>query len=248
VAFVLNTNGDLDAEPSLPPRPPAWLATLSARQQQSWAALQTAADATESWSNRITAFQLTQPPAPALACAKFMQLRADLTSLPATNAINQLLRFAGRHDNDLSESGVPLKTLALAAALQRARDCGPSEPLWERLQSEISSPTALTPILLDEAAQLVAGDPQLSEAVKAMRILMADKRAQSELAGAVKQTGKLHGITTTNLWLDAKEHRYVEEIGAMLGVTRERVRQLRDRALKRLREGDVGRALGSFAA
>src|SRR5919204_3314216 len=40
----------------------------------------------------------------------------------------------------------------------------------------------------------------------------------------------------------------LEEIGAMLGVTRERVRQLRDRALKRLREGEVGRALGSFAA
>ena len=34
----------------------------------------------------------------------------------------------------------------------------------------------------------------------------------------------------------------------LIGVTRERVRQLRDRALKRLREGDVGRALGSFAA
>jgi hypothetical protein len=64
VAFVLNTNGDLDAEPSLPPRPPAWLATLSAQQQQAWATLQTAADATESWSNRITAFQLTQPPPP----------------------------------------------------------------------------------------------------------------------------------------------------------------------------------------
>jgi RNA polymerase primary sigma factor len=44
-----------------------------------------------------------------------------------------------------------------------------------------------------------------------------------------------------------REHT-LEEIGAMLGVTRERVRQLRDRALKRLREGDVGRALGSFAA
>src|SRR5712672_1697753 len=40
----------------------------------------------------------------------------------------------------------------------------------------------------------------------------------------------------------------IEEIGSLLGVTRERVRQLRDRALKRLREGDVGRALGSFAA
>lgn len=44
-----------------------------------------------------------------------------------------------------------------------------------------------------------------------------------------------------------REHT-LEEIGVALGVTRERVRQLRDRALKRLREGDVGRALGSFAA
>lgn len=34
----------------------------------------------------------------------------------------------------------------------------------------------------------------------------------------------------------------------MLGVTRERVRQLRDRVLKRLREGEVGIALSSFAA
>jgi RNA polymerase primary sigma factor len=46
---------------------------------------------------------------------------------------------------------------------------------------------------------------------------------------------------------DGREHT-LEEIGLALGVTRERVRQLRDRALKRLREGDVGRALGSFAA
>jgi RNA polymerase primary sigma factor len=48
--------------------------------------------------------------------------------------------------------------------------------------------------------------------------------------------------------LDGGREHTLEEIGGMLGVTRERVRQLRDRALKRLREGDVGRALGSFAA
>jgi len=46
---------------------------------------------------------------------------------------------------------------------------------------------------------------------------------------------------------DGREHT-LEEIGTMLGVTRERVRQLRDRALKRLRDGDMGRALASFAA
>ena len=40
----------------------------------------------------------------------------------------------------------------------------------------------------------------------------------------------------------------LEEVGRKMGVTRERVRQLRDRALKRLREGDVGRALQSFSA
>jgi RNA polymerase primary sigma factor len=48
--------------------------------------------------------------------------------------------------------------------------------------------------------------------------------------------------------LDGGREHTLEEIGGMLGVTRERVRQLRDRALKRLKEGEVGRALASFAA
>jgi RNA polymerase primary sigma factor len=48
--------------------------------------------------------------------------------------------------------------------------------------------------------------------------------------------------------LDGGREHTLEEIGGMLGVTRERVRQLRDRALKRLKEGDVGKALASFAA
>jgi RNA polymerase primary sigma factor len=46
---------------------------------------------------------------------------------------------------------------------------------------------------------------------------------------------------------DGREHT-LEEIGQKLGITRERVRQLRDRALKELREGDKGNALASFAA
>ncbi len=46
---------------------------------------------------------------------------------------------------------------------------------------------------------------------------------------------------------DGREHT-LEEIGQKLGITRERVRQLRDRALKELREGERGAALASFAA
>jgi RNA polymerase primary sigma factor len=48
--------------------------------------------------------------------------------------------------------------------------------------------------------------------------------------------------------LNGNREHTLEEIGGLLGVTRERVRQLRDRALKRLRDGQVGRALASFAA
>jgi len=44
-----------------------------------------------------------------------------------------------------------------------------------------------------------------------------------------------------------REHT-LDEIGKMLGVTRERVRQLRDRALRRLRHGSVGAALRDLSA
>jgi len=44
-----------------------------------------------------------------------------------------------------------------------------------------------------------------------------------------------------------REHT-LDEIGKMLGVTRERVRQLRDRALRRLRHGAVGAALRALSA
>jgi signal transduction histidine kinase len=210
VSFSLNTNGDLASfEHQTPPRLPTWLVSMSTGQQQAWAAFQRAAYASESLSNLaelFKAFQQTQPPSSALACAEFIQLRAGSSSLSATNAINELLWFSDQHFGVISESGVPLSTLALAEALKRAGDCGPIEQLWEKLQSEVSSPSALTSILLDEAGRLVVKDAQLSEAVKAMRILLADKQAQSELAEAVKRTGKLNGIT--NLWVNAMDRRW----------------------------------------
>jgi signal transduction histidine kinase len=211
VSFWLNTNGDLAFGQETPLRPPTWLVSMSTGQHQAWAAFQRAAYASESLSNLaglFKAFQQTQPPSSALACAEFIQLRNGSSSLSAANAINQLLRFAGRHDDVISESGVPLSTLALAEALKRAQECGPTEQLWEKLQSEVSSPGALTSILLDEAGGLVVKDAQLSEAVKAMRILLADRQAQSELAEAVKHTGKLNGNTITNLWVNAMDRHW----------------------------------------
>ncbi|MGH7630313.1 MAG: sigma-70 family RNA polymerase sigma factor [Gemmatimonadales bacterium] len=48
--------------------------------------------------------------------------------------------------------------------------------------------------------------------------------------------------------LDDGNSRTLEEIGRMMGVTRERIRQLRDRALLRLRVGDTGDRIRDFVA
>jgi RNA polymerase primary sigma factor len=45
---------------------------------------------------------------------------------------------------------------------------------------------------------------------------------------------------------DDGRERTLEEIGVLFGVTRERIRQLRDRALKHLHEGESGRRLGTY--
>jgi RNA polymerase primary sigma factor len=46
--------------------------------------------------------------------------------------------------------------------------------------------------------------------------------------------------------LDDGEERTLEEIGSLLGVTRERIRQIRERAFEKLRESPDGRALAGF--
>jgi RNA polymerase primary sigma factor len=46
--------------------------------------------------------------------------------------------------------------------------------------------------------------------------------------------------------LQGESEHTLEQIGQLLGVTRERVRQLRDRALLELRNSDVGRSLSTF--
>lgn len=48
--------------------------------------------------------------------------------------------------------------------------------------------------------------------------------------------------------LQGTEEHTLEEIGEILGVTRERVRQLRDRGLQEIRSGELGRILASYAA
>ena len=48
--------------------------------------------------------------------------------------------------------------------------------------------------------------------------------------------------------LDDGEERTLEEIGSLLGVTRERIRQIRNRAFEKLRESPHGDSLSGFWA
>ena len=48
--------------------------------------------------------------------------------------------------------------------------------------------------------------------------------------------------------LDGPEPMTLEEIGSLLGITRERVRQIKEKALSRLRHVSRARALESFLA
>jgi signal transduction histidine kinase len=205
MSFSVTANGDLVFAPQDCPRPPPWLVGLSAGQQQAWAAFNRATYTSDSLSNLAGLFKVFQesyPPRPAMAWAEFALLRARSSTMSASNAVNQLLLFAGNHYGVISDSGLPLSTLALAEALKRASECGPTEQLWESLQSEVASPTALTPILLEEAGRLVNGG-KLSAALKAMHILLSETQAHSELAAKMKQAGKLDGVATTNFWLNA---------------------------------------------
>src|SRR5687768_13539254 len=79
--------------------------------------------------------------------------------------------------------------------------------------------------------------------------LAMDRFLTDEIEGALRTLPPRDAkVLRLYFGLDGGREHTLEEIGSMLGVTRERVRQLRDRALKRLREGEVGRALASFAA
>lgn len=55
-------------------------------------------------------------------------------------------------------------------------------------------------------------------------------------------------VLRLNFGLDGEEEHTLEAIGSAFGITRERVRQIRERALKRLRVGGAARVLGEFAA
>jgi RNA polymerase primary sigma factor len=155
---------------------------------------------------------------------------ADLSRITRTSeTLRQELRREPTPEEIAGMTGLSVEVVRALAALNTAdvRLDSPLDPEGER--------ALIDRFIVDEE-----GDPE----ERAM------ERFLSEQIDLALRTLPARDAKVLRLYfgLDGGREHTLEEIGGMLGVTRERVRQLRDRALKRLREGQVGRALASFAA
>jgi RNA polymerase primary sigma factor len=161
---------------------------------------------------------------------------------------------------------VPLNRTADLSRIVRTAEALRQELRREPTPEEIAHATGLSLDVVQSLAALNTADVRLDapldpEGDRSLieRFIVDDQSNAEEQAMDRFLTDEIESALATLPARDAKvlrlyfgldegrEHT-LEEIGGMLGVTRERVRQLRDRALKRLREGEVGRALASFAA
>jgi signal transduction histidine kinase len=195
------------------PQPPAWFTTLSPEQRAAWEALKSAATSgtgVPEVEQRIAAFQETGPEPEAEANAAFIGLRARLAALPPAEAVTQALRFAQDNREPLSETGLPLVSLAFGEALRYARATGPSEVLWDAIPWQVlRAPSPLTPGLLDQLEEIAGTNTTLRAGVGAWRTLWNARLKLHDIAEAVRQTGKLRGLTTANFWIEHDQTRWL---------------------------------------
>ena len=161
---------------------------------------------------------------------------------------------------------VPLNRASDLARIFRERERLKQELKREPTTEEIGRAAKLTPEVVEHLQTLNAseirldapiGDSDDSHLVERFVVDEApepeeavEDRMLSEHVGRALETLQERDAKVLRLYfgLDGGREHTLEEIGNMLGVTRERIRQLRDRALRRLREGEMGDALESFAA
>ena len=161
---------------------------------------------------------------------------------------------------------VPLNRASDLARIFREKERLKQELNREPTSEELSGATDLTPELIESLQTLNAAEIRLdapigdSEDSQLVERFISEEAAEPEQDVEARLLTETVGVALTMLeardakvlrlyfGLEGEREHTLEEIGNLLGVTRERIRQLRDRALRRLREGGKGDALESFAA
>ena len=161
---------------------------------------------------------------------------------------------------------VPLNRASDLARIFREKERLKQEKGREPSTDELAEATHLTPELVESLQTLNSAEIRLdapigdSEDSQLVERFITEEAAEPEvevesrlltetIADALETLGPRDAkVLRLYFGLQGEREHTLEEIGNMLGVTRERIRQLRDRALRRLREGGKGDALESFAA
>src|SRR5687768_3585294 len=161
---------------------------------------------------------------------------------------------------------VPLNRASDLARIFRERERLKQELRRDPTLEEVAEAASLTPEVVTSLQTLNAAeirldapigdsdDSQLMDRFVAEEAIVTEEEVEERLLieriGRALETLQPRDAKVLKLYfgLEGGREHTLEEIGDILGVTRERIRQLRDRALKRLREGDEGQALASFAA
>ena len=213
--FVLTADGrfqgGLEFNPA--PQPPAWFTALSLAQHAAWDALKATSSSgatVEEIEQRIAQFQETSPDSEASINAAFVGLRARLVTLPPAEAVAEALRAAQENREALSEAGLPLANLAFGEALRSARGAGPSKALWDALPAQVlRAPSPLVPALLDQLQDIADTNTTLQAGVIAWRTLWNARLKLYDIADALRQTGKLRGLATANVWTEHDQTRWL---------------------------------------
>ncbi len=161
---------------------------------------------------------------------------------------------------------VPLNRASDLARIFREKERLRQERGREPSAQELSKATRLTPELIESLQTLNAAEVRLdapigdSEDSQLVERFLTEEATEPELGVEARLLAESVNTALATLddrdakvlrlyfGLQGRREHTLEEIGNMLGVTRERIRQLRDRALRRLQEGKKGSALESFAA
>ncbi len=161
---------------------------------------------------------------------------------------------------------VPLNRASDLARIFREKERLKQELGKDPTSEQLAKATDLTPELVESLQTLNAAEIRLdapigdSEDSQLVERFITEEAAEPEIEVEDRLLTEMISDALTTLeprdakvlrlyfGLEGEREHTLEEIGNMLGVTRERIRQLRDRALRRLREGAKGAALESFAA
>ena len=161
---------------------------------------------------------------------------------------------------------VPLNRASDLARIFREKERLKQELGRDPTSEELGEATFLTPQLVESLQTLNAAEIRLdapigdSEDSQLVERFLTEEATEPELGVEARLLAESVNVALTTLeardakvlrlyfGLQGEREHTLEEIGNMLGVTRERIRQLRDRALRRLRDGEKGSALESFAA